>query len=234
MSGAMMAAALLSFVLISAGGADDFTRQRHEMVARQIEARGVKDTRVLEAMRRVPRHLFVPDKERPYAYDDSPLPIGEGQTISQPYIVAYMTEALDLKRTDKVLEIGTGSGYQAAVLAEIVERVYSIEIVPSLAERAKRTLASLGYGSVEVRQGDGYKGWPEQAPFDAIIVTCAPNEVPEELKAQLAEGGRMIIPVGRAGSVQTLVKAVKRHGVLQLSEEMAVRFVPMVRQKREP
>lgn len=229
-----MAAALLSLVLVSAAGADDLSRQRHDMVARQIEARGVKDTRVLEAMRRVPRHLFLPDKERPYAYDDSPLPIGEGQTISQPYIVAYMTEALDLKRSDKVLEIGTGSGYQAAVLAEIVDRVYSIEIVPSLAERAKKTLASLGYGNVEVRQGDGYKGWPEQAPFDAIIVTCAPNEVPEELKAQLAEGGRMIIPVGRAGSVQTLVKAVKKHGALQISEEMAVRFVPMVRQKRQP
>jgi len=235
----LMAAAIWTLML-AAGGlfpgapvrADDFLRLRNEMVSGQIVSRGIKDTRVLDAMRKVPRHRFVPEKQRPHAYDDCPLSIGEGQTISQPYIVAFMTEALDLKEEDRVLEIGTGSGYQAAILAEIVSRVYTIEVVDSLAERAQKTLKSLGYTNIDVRHGDGYKGWPEEAPFDAIIVTCAPEDIPEALKEQLAEGGRMILPLGSAGSVQTLIKISKEKGILRVKDEMAVRFVPMVRQTR--
>jgi protein-L-isoaspartate(D-aspartate) O-methyltransferase len=199
------------------------------MVERQIEARGVTDPAVLSAMRRVPRHLFVPEKYRSLAYNDHPLPIGGGQTISQPYIVAYMTEALDLTPADRVLEIGTGSGYQAAVLAELVKDVYTIEIVTALGLRAKETLRALGYENIHIRIGDGYKGWPQQAPFDAIIVTCAPEAIPETLKAQLKEGGRMVIPVGRAGSIQRLVKCIKKDGQLMETNVIPVRFVPMVK-----
>ncbi len=238
MKAIIMAGALYTLMMTCMGmppgpsEAADFASQRQEMVTRQIVSRGVKDDRVLEAMKKVPRHLFVPEKEIPYAYDDTPLPIGQGQTISQPYIVAFMTEALELRRSDKVLEIGTGSGYQAAILAEIVDKVFTIEIVADLADRARRTLSSLGYKNVTVRQGDGYKGWPEEAPFDAIIITCAPEEIPEALKAQLAEGGRMILPVGRAGSVQSLVKVTKKNGIYHMQDEMAVRFVPMVKEKK--
>jgi protein-L-isoaspartate(D-aspartate) O-methyltransferase len=199
------------------------------MVKRQIIARGVKDPGVIRAMKNVPRHLFVPQRYRDSSYIDSPLPIGEGQTISQPYIVAFMTEALDLKPEDRVLEIGTGSGYQAAVLAELVKEVYTIEIVEKLGKRAQQTLDTLGYKNIHVKIGDGYKGWPDKAPFDAVIVTCAPEEIPEPLVEQLEEGGRIIIPVGKAGSVQRLVRAIKKKGRLRTENVMPVRFVPMVK-----
>jgi protein-L-isoaspartate(D-aspartate) O-methyltransferase len=208
---------------------DDFTRLREQMVLNQIMARGVRDPGVIKAMLKVPRHSFVPEARRAYSYEDYPLPIGQGQTISQPYIVAYMTEALDLKPGDRVLEIGTGSGYQAAILAELVKEVYTIEIVAQLGERARRTLSGLGYTNIHVRIGDGYKGWPGKAPFDAVIVTCAPEKVPEALVEQLKEGGRMIIPVGRAGGVQKLVRAVKKGGRFRTQDVMYVRFVPMVK-----
>jgi protein-L-isoaspartate(D-aspartate) O-methyltransferase len=199
------------------------------MVRRQIIARGVTDPKVLEAMRSVPRHLFVSESFRAYSYTDQPLPIGQRQTISQPYIVAYMTEALKLQSGDKVLEIGTGSGYQAAILGEIVAEVYTIEIIDVLGRIARETLAHLGYTNIHVRIGDGYKGWPEMAPFDAIIVTCAPEEIPEPLIEQLKEGGRMIIPVGPQGSVQELVLAIKERGEIRREGVMPVRFVPMVK-----
>ena len=204
-------------------------RLRRIMVDRQIRARGVKDERVLAAMEAVPRAEFVPAAQRPYAYDDRPLPIGEDQTISQPYIVALMTEMLDVKEGDRVLEIGTGSGYQAAVLAELTAHVYTIEIIPTLAERAEETLRRLGYDSVEVKAGDGYLGWPDRAPFDGIIVTCAPEEVPEPLKEQLREGGRMVIPVGPQWTHQTLYVLTKNGDTLEQKEIIPVRFVPMVR-----
>ena len=204
-------------------------RCRENMVASQIIDRGITDPAVIRAMQKVPRHLFVPERYRASAYADHPLPIGEGQTISQPYIVAFMTEALRLKRGDRVLEIGTGSGYQAAVLAEIVKEVYSIEVVEVLGKRAERTLRELGYSNVHIEIRDGYKGWPEMAPFDAVIVTCAPEQIPEPLIDQLREGGRMIIPVGRGGDVQRLVVGVKTGGRLKTEEVMLVRFVPMVR-----
>jgi len=199
------------------------------MVQRQIVARGVKDPKVIKAMLKVPRHLFVPEARRAYSYGDYPLPIGEGQTISQPYIVAYMTEALDLRPDDKVLEIGTGSGYQAAILADLVKEVYTIELIEKLGKKAQQTLRALGYKNIHVKIGDGYKGWPEKAPFDAVIVTCAPEQVPRALIRQLNEGGRMIIPVGRTGGVQKLVRAVKKGGRLKTENVMYVRFVPMVK-----
>ncbi len=201
--------------------------EREIMVRDQIEWRGVDNKNVLNAMKQVPRHVFVPNPYKPYAYDDTPLPIGEGQTISQPYIVAYMTEILDLKSTDKVLEIGTGSGYQAAVLAEICDSVYTIEIYKSLAERAGKILKKLGYDNVFVKHGDGYKGWPEHAPFDAIIVTCAPRDVPEELEEQLKENGRMIIPVGKKYT-QQLYLLKKKDGKIREHAVLPVRFVPMI------
>jgi protein-L-isoaspartate(D-aspartate) O-methyltransferase len=206
----------------------DFQRERQAMVERQIASRGVKDTRVLAAMARVPRHLFVPEGLRGSAYEDYPLPIGEGQTISQPYIVAFMTEALEIAAQDRVLEIGTGSGYQAAILGEIVKEVYTIEIIESLAARAQETLTRMGYRNIFVKAGNGYLGWPEKAPFDAIIVTCAPDRIPQALIDQLKEGGRMISPVGKAGSVQKLVRVVKKGGRVEQKDVMAVRFVPMV------
>ena len=196
------------------------------MVRTQIEARGVRDPAVLEAMRRVPRDRFIPPDLRAHAYEDTALPIGLDQTISQPYIVARMTELLDLRREDRVLEVGTGSGYQAAVLAEIVDSVYTIEIVAALADRARRTLRSLGYDAVQVRTGDGYLGWPEAAPFDAILVTCAPLDVPPPLLDQLADGGRMVIPTGRAGR-QTLRFLEKRDGAIHEESVLPVRFVPL-------
>ena len=202
---------------------------RIRMVERQIETRGVKDKRVLEAMRTVPRHRFIPGVLESQAYNDSPLSIGEGQTISQPYVVAFMTEALDLDPGDRVLEIGTGSGYQAAVLAELVADVYTVEIIPRLGERAERILGELGYDNVHVHIGDGYEGWSEHAPYDAVIVTCAPEAIPAMLIEQLTEGGRMIIPVGGRYSVQNLVRGVKRNDRLDAREVLPVRFVPMVR-----
>lgn len=202
---------------------------RLEMVKTQIEGRNVRDPRVLAAMRRVERHRFVPALYRPLAYTDQPLPIGEGQTISQPYIVALMTEVLALARNEKVLEIGTGSGYQAAVLAEMGCRVFSIEILPSLARNAEKALAEAGYESVHVRAGDGYKGWPSEAPFDAVIVTCAPDHIPAPLVEQLREGGRMVIPVGPEGGVQTLTVVRKKRGEMKTEALIPVRFVPLVR-----
>jgi len=204
-------------------------RLRRLMVRTQIRGRGVKDERVLAAMEAVPRAEFVPAAQRPHAYEDRPLPIGEDQTISQPYIVALMTELLAVKEGDRVLEIGTGSGYQAAVLAELTPHVYTIEIIPTLAERAEETLRRLGYDTVEVMAGDGYLGWPEHAPFDGIIVTCAPEEVPEPLKEQLREGGRMVIPVGPQWTHQTLYVLTKKGEALEQKAVIPVRFVPMVR-----
>jgi protein-L-isoaspartate(D-aspartate) O-methyltransferase len=212
----------------SAENPDNFDLLREQMVRGQIERRGVSDKRVLAAMRAVPRHLFVPDNYTSLAYSDSPLPIGEDQTISQPYIVAYMTEALELKKTDKILEIGTGSGYQAAILAEIVREVYTIEIIPVLGNRAGKLLDDLDYDNIFARVGDGYKGWPDKAPFDAVIVTCAPEDVPEALIRQLREGGKMIIPVGGRYETQKLILGVKKNGLLHMEDVMKVRFVPMV------
>jgi protein-L-isoaspartate(D-aspartate) O-methyltransferase len=211
---------------------DDATRarEREEMVAQQIAAREVRDERTLAAMRAVPRHLFVPEEFASQAYADHPLPIGHGQTISQPYIVAFMTEALQLEEDETVLEVGTGSGYQAAVLAEIASRVYSIEIVAPLAQEAGERLKDLGYTNVEVRAGDGYQGWPEAAPFDAIVVTAAAPRIPEPLKEQLREGGRLVLPVGDAW--QELVVVTRRGDRFEEKRVLPVRFVPMTGEVR--
>ena len=203
----------------------DYKTMRERMVETQIKARGVKDPRVLAAMLKVERHLFVPKDLHPTAYSDQPLPIGEGQTISQPYIVALMTELLDLKGEEKVLEVGTGSGYQAAILAELAKEVYTIEIIEKLATSAEKLLLELGYKNIKVKAGDGYLGWPEAAPFDAIIVTCAPDHIPKPLMDQLMEGGRMVIPVGEF--TQELKKIVKRGGKLETTNVIPVIFVPM-------
>lgn len=209
----------------AAAAAESFADQRRRMVEQQLAGRDITDRRVLQAMRDVPRHRFVPAAARSQAYSDYPLPIGLDQTISQPYIVAYMTQALRLDGDERVLEIGTGSGYQAAVLARLCKEVYTIEIVPELARRASDTLASLGYANVSVRVGDGYRGWPEKAPFDAIIVTASPPRIPEPLVDQLAPGGRMVVPVGE--EFQDLVVLEKTaQGVTQRAV-MPVRFVPM-------
>jgi protein-L-isoaspartate(D-aspartate) O-methyltransferase len=204
---------------------------RERMVREQIEARGVRDPATLAAMRKVPRHELVPEAVRLAAYEDHPLPIGLGQTISQPYIVAFMTEALGLRGGETVLEVGTGSGYQAAVLAEIAARVYTIEIVAPLAERARADLARLGYTNVHVRAGDGYLGWPEAAPFDAIIVTAAAPRIPEPLKAQLKDGGRLVIPVGE--EYQSLVVLTRTGSTFAERTVLPVRFVPMTGKVRE-
>jgi protein-L-isoaspartate(D-aspartate) O-methyltransferase len=207
---------------------DVYEPKRLEMVERQIAGRGVKDPRVLEAMRTIPRHLFVPEAEKPHAYEDRPLPIGSGQTISQPYIVAFMTEQLHLTGGETVLEIGTGSGYQTAVLARLARRVYSIEIRPELAKEAAERLKSLGITNAEVKTGDGYLGWPEHAPFDGILVTAAPERIPPPLLEQLASPGRMIIPVG--GFYQEL-KVIERSGAGYTEKSvLPVRFVPFVRE----
>ena len=208
--------------------AQDFmARLRERMVETQLERRGIKNPAVLSAMRKVERHLFVPASYVSRAYNDYPLPIGEGQTISQPYIVALMTEVLNLKRSDKVLEVGTGSGYQAAILGELCDQVFTIEIVDVLGKRSARLLKDLGYDHVHTMIGDGYKGWPVYAPFDAIIVTCSPTQIPLALQEQLAEGGRMVIPVGDR-EAQELVLLTKRDGELRQDHIVSVRFVPMV------
>ncbi|MDH5740563.1 MAG: protein-L-isoaspartate(D-aspartate) O-methyltransferase [Nitrospira sp.] len=201
--------------------------ERDRMVDQYIIPSGVEDTAVIAAMRHVPRHHFVPGKYSLFAYIDGPLPIGHSQTISQPSLVASMTEVLKLKKTDKVLEIGTGSGYQAAILAELVDKVFTVEIVEPLARQAEQTLAELGYKNVRVRAGDGYLGWPEEAPFDAIIVTAAPDHVPQPLFDQLAIGGRLILPVGRG--VQTLELYHRTAEGYQRKTLTLVRFVPLVR-----
>lgn len=206
-------------------GAGDFEAERLRMVEEQLEARDIRAARVLDAMRRVPRHLFVPASLRTQAYDDSPLPIGFEQTISQPYIVAFMTQALDVQPNHLVLEIGTGSGYQAAVLGLLAKQVYTIEIVAPLADRARGTLSALGYRNIEVRTGNGYLGWPEHAPYDRVMVTAAPDEVPPALVQQLKIGGLMAIPVGNV-TQQLLILRRTTTGMETLST-LPVRFVPM-------
>jgi len=203
----------------------DFQSMKEEMVETQIRARGIKEWTVLNAMLKVDRHRFVPEEMHHLAYSDRPLPIGEGQTISQPYIVALMTELLEVKKGDKVLEVGTGSGYQAAILAELTDDVYTIEIIESLARSAEKTLKELGYGNIRVKVGDGYVGWEEFAPFDAIIVTCAPTHVPQPLLDQLKEGGRLVIPVG--DYYQELKKITKVTGQIKSQSVIPVVFVPM-------
>jgi protein-L-isoaspartate(D-aspartate) O-methyltransferase len=208
---------------------DRFTAAREKMVTQQIISRGVADQPTLQAMRKVPRHLFVPKEYESEAYDDNPLPIGYGQTISQPYIVAYMTEVAKPDPSKTALEIGTGSGYQAAVLAQTVKSVYSIEIVPELAKESAERLKMLGYKNVTVKNGDGYKGWKEFSPFDIIIVTAAAEEIPQPLIDQLAENGRLVIPVGPPMAVQELILLVKKNGKIEKSRLTFVRFVPFKR-----
>jgi protein-L-isoaspartate(D-aspartate) O-methyltransferase len=210
---------------------DRFYDDRIRMVDYQIARRGVNDSLVIDAMRCVPRHLFVPENYRDRSYEDGPLPIGENQTISQPYIVALMTELLELNGGEKVLEVGTGSGYQAAVLAEICDSVYTIEIIKSLADRARYILDSIGYNNVKVIYGDGYQGWPEAAPFDGIIVTAAPDHIPQPLIDQLAIGGKLVIPVG--DYYQYLKVLTKTEDGVDEQTGIAVRFVPMTGKVRE-
>jgi protein-L-isoaspartate(D-aspartate) O-methyltransferase len=208
---------------------DDFRERRLAMVERQIRARDVEDPRVLEAMRSVPRHRFVPQDLAAFAYDDRPLAIGRGQTISQPYIVAYMSELLAAAPHHRVLEVGTGSGYQAAVLAKLAKEVFTIEIVPELARKAAQTLKELGFTNVHVREGDGYAGWPEHAPFDRIMVTAAPEKIPQPLIDQLAAGGRLVIPVGEQHDTQWMTVVDKTaNGVVQ-RKTIPVAFVPFTR-----
>lgn len=204
-----------------------FADLRTRMVKTQIRSRGVTDQKVINALLKVPRHKFVLSEYLSMAYNDSPLPIEEGQTISQPYIVAFMTEALWLKPSDKVLEIGTGSGYQAAVLAEICDSIYTVEIFEKLGEKAKQVFSELGYDNIKCKIGDGYRGWQQYAPFDAIIVTCSPTHIPQPLKDQLAEGGKMIIPVGKY-PLQNLVLLEKKKGKIKETKVLPVRFVPMI------
>jgi protein-L-isoaspartate(D-aspartate) O-methyltransferase len=213
--------------------ASDFAAQRQQMVQQQLMTRGINDQRVLAAMAKVPREEFVPPDSRAASYEDGPLPIGYAQTISQPYVVAFMTEQLRLKPSDRVLEVGTGSGYQVAILAELVSEIYSIEIVEPLAKNAEATLQRLGYKNVHLKISDGYKGWPETAPFDAIIVTCAPDKVPQPLVDQLKDDGRMVIPVGDRFA-QQLYLLEKKNGQLKQSATLPVRFVPMTGGAKAP
>lgn len=214
------------WIPLAAQGQDkDFAAERHEMVENQIRRRGIENPEVLAAMNVVPRHLFVPEAVRDQAYEDHPLPIGEGQTITQPYVVAVMTSLLDLGRDDTVLEIGTGSGYQAAVLSRLAKAVYTIEIREPLGRHAAETLKRLGYDNVHVRIGDGYQGWPEAAPFDGIVVTAAPDRIPQPLLDQLKVGGHMVIPVGKF--FQDLLVLTKTEKGIQRRTVIPVRFVPM-------
>lgn len=227
---ALFAAAAMGRLFINAS--PDFATARLRMVAEQLAQRDITNQRILHVMRTVPRHELVPKSLQNEAYDDHPLPIGYGQTISQPYIVAFMTQALEPRTNDVVLEVGTGSGYQAAVLSDLVKQVYTIEIVEPLARRAEADLKRLCVTNVQVRAGDGYQGWPAAGPFDGIIVTCAPDHVPPALIDQLKEGGRMIIPVGPAYD-QALYLLRKEGGKLRQQSILPVRFVPMTRQSRE-
>ncbi|MDX5423067.1 MAG: protein-L-isoaspartate(D-aspartate) O-methyltransferase [Hymenobacteraceae bacterium] len=212
---------------------DAYKARREEMVQKQIKDRGIKDKAVLDAMRTVKRHLFVPKDQAPLAYQDSPLPIGHGQTISQPYIVAYMTEVIRPTPKMKVLEVGTGSGYQAAVLAEIVDEVYTIEIVPEHGREAAARLKKLGYDNVQVKVGDGYAGWEEHAPYDAVVVTAGAQSVPPPLLQQLKEGGSMVIPVGSPYRTQQLKLIQKKNGKAVTKDLLPVVFVPFTREKQE-
>jgi len=207
---------------------DPFRERRLQMVQSQIAARGVRDERVLAAMAKVPRHRFMPEQDGSHAYADQPMPIGWGQTISQPYIVAAMTELLQLEPDSRVLEVGTGSGYQTAILAELAGTVFTIEVVPSLIAQAQKVLGELGYDNIHFRCGNGREGWPEQAPFDGIIVTCAPQKVPDQLAAQLADGGRMAVPVGPPGGVQMLYVVTRQGDRIVRTAKMSVRFVPLM------
>jgi protein-L-isoaspartate(D-aspartate) O-methyltransferase len=209
---------------------DRYYHQRRTMVEEQIKERGIRNKKVLDALMKVPRHKFVPDEYKSYAYDDRPLPIGHNQTISQPYVVAYMTEILNPDSTQRVLEIGTGSGYQAAVLSQLYKEVFTVEIIEPLGNQAKKVFDEEGYKNVFTKIADGYLGWKEHAPFDAIIVTCAPANIPQPLVEQLAEGGRMIIPVGEQYS-QVLYLLEKRKGKIRETETLPVLFVPMLREK---
>jgi protein-L-isoaspartate(D-aspartate) O-methyltransferase len=223
---------LLAFISLQENGqTGPFRESREEMVRSQLISRGIKDEKLLEAFRKVPRHSFVPEEYLRYAYADQPLPVGYGQTISQPYVVACMTEILEIAPGDKVLEIGTGSGYQAAILLEMGAEVYTIEIVKPLCTRAESLLKRLGYKQFQIMAGDGYPGWPEHAPFDAVIVTCSPSKIPQPLVNQLDEGGKMIIPVGKEGLIQHLILLEKENGKIRERKVMAVRFVPMVDEK---
>ena len=222
---------LMACTPLAQNGQDDLRERRLDMVESQIRQRGVADARVLEVMRSVPRERFVPDDAASRAYDDTPLAIGFGQTISQPYIVAYMTEALAVQSTHRVLEIGTGSGYQAAVLARLAREVYTVEIVPALATRASTILRELGYANVSVRAGDGYAGWTEHAPFDRIMVTAAPDEIPKPLIEQLAPGGRLVIPVGSQGNTQWMTIVEKTAAGVAERRTIPVQFVPFTRGK---
>ncbi|MFH1779472.1 MAG: protein-L-isoaspartate(D-aspartate) O-methyltransferase [Candidatus Omnitrophota bacterium] len=224
---ALLTAALFSVCSVCIASEEEaFALNRQRMVEEQIERRGITDRRVLDAMRKVKRHLFVPTYLRNAAYEDRPLPIGHGQTISQPYIVAYMTQAARVGPNDRILEIGTGSGYQAAVLAEIAKEVYTIEILQPLADRARLRLEEMGYKNIKVKRGDGYKGWREYAPFDAIIVTAAPSEIPEELTNQLKIGGRMVVPIGLF--YQELYLITRTESGFKKEALLPVAFVPMI------
>jgi len=216
---------------------DHYSKLRNRMVLQQLEARDIHNHRVLQAMREVPRHFFIPESWRSQAYGDYPLPIGLNQTISQPYIVALMTQLADPKKDYRALEIGTGSGYQAAVLSRLVSEVYTVEIVPELAERAGKTLKELGYTNVFVRSGDGYKGWPENGLFDLIMITAAAPRIPDPLIEQLAENGRLVMPLGEPGWVQQLIILEKKEGKVRRRDSILVRFVPMtgeVQEKEKP
>jgi len=222
---------LVTFFAKTSNGQDAYLAKREHMVKNQLLARDISDPVTLSAMRQVERHEFVPESMKKYAYADSPISIGHNQTISQPYIVAYMTQELKLKPEHSVLEIGTGSGYQAAVLATIVDTVYTIEIVEPLGQIADRRLKHLGYKNIETKIGDGYHGWPEKAPFDAIIVTAAVKEIPPALIDQLAEGGRMIIPVGQTRYYRNLVLVTRKNGKIRTKKRIPVAFVPFTREK---
>jgi protein-L-isoaspartate(D-aspartate) O-methyltransferase len=232
----MIAMMILSLINVGFGfqQEDKYLSARNRMVTVQITDRGISNGPIIKAMRKVPRHLFVPEKYRDDAYGDFPLPIGYGQTISQPYIVAYMTAAVKPSAKKKVLEIGTGSGYQAAILAEIADTVYTIEIIPELAAESATRFKKLGYSNIFGRAGDGYLGWPEHAPFDIIIVTAAVQEIPKPLTDQLSEGGRMIIPVGDQGAVQQLMMLVKKNNRIEKTNLIPVRFVPFIRSETSP